>query len=210
MEEERFPLYKREPKPNVITNGQFVADDNSVHPSAFNVVVTGSKNDVGAGTKSISILNSSGCIVAPNLHGVTLFNCSGVTVTDSDVIYINNINQASISGTYTPTLTNTANVSASTAYQCQYYRQYGVVTVSGRVDVDPTLTATTTKLELSLPIASDFLSEENCGGVAFCPTVSGMGAAILAEKNNNTAMIQFLSGDVANNAMYFSFTYRII
>lgn len=98
METERFPLYKREPKPNVITNGQFVADDNSVHPSAFNVVVTGAKNDVGSGTKSISILNSSGCIVAPNLHGVTLINTSGVTVTDSDVTYINGVLQSSIAG----------------------------------------------------------------------------------------------------------------
>lgn len=210
METERFPLYKREPKPNVITNGQMVAEDNSVHPSSYNTVVTGAKNDVGSGTKNISILNSSGCIVAPNLHGVTLFNCSGVVVTDSDVIYINNINQASISGTYTPTLTNTANVSASTAYQCQYSRQYGVVTVSGRVDIDPLLTATTTKLELSLPIASDFVSEENCGGVAFCTNVSGMGSAIYAEKNNNTAIFQFLSSDINNMAMFFSFTYRII
>lgn len=89
METERFPLYKREPKPNVITNGQFVAEDNSVHPSGFNVIVTGSKNDVGSGTKNISIFNSSGCTVASGVHGVTLINTSGVVVTDSDTTYIN-------------------------------------------------------------------------------------------------------------------------
>lgn len=90
METERFPLYKREPKPNVITNGQFVADGNSVHPSALNVIVTGARNDIGAGTKNISVLNSSGCIIAPGVNGATLFNCSGVVVVDDDIVIIHN------------------------------------------------------------------------------------------------------------------------
>src|SRR5439155_66361 len=42
------------------------------------------------------------------------------------------------SGTYTPTLTNSVNVAASTAYTCQYLRVGSVVTVSGQMDIDPT------------------------------------------------------------------------
>jgi hypothetical protein len=46
-----------------------------------------------------------------------------------------------VSGSYTPTLVNVANLDASTAYSCQYVRVGSVVIVSGQVDVDPTAAA---------------------------------------------------------------------
>lgn len=57
------------------------------------------------------------------------------------------------SGTYTPTLTNVVNISASTAYQAQYLQVGNTVTVSGRVDIDPVVTATATQLGISVPVA---------------------------------------------------------
>lgn len=113
-------------------------------------------------------------------------------------------------GTYTPTLTNVANLDASTAYQCQYLRVGATVTVSGRVDVDPTLAATSTQLGISLPVASNFGAIEDCAGVAFASGIAGQGAAILADVANDRAQLQYVSGDVTNQGMYFSFTYQVI
>lgn len=114
------------------------------------------------------------------------------------------------SGTYTPTLTNVANLDASTAYLCQYMRIGSTVTVSGKVDIDPTLTATSTQLGISLPVASNFANAQNCGGVAFASGIVAQGAAILADATNDRAQLQFISTDTTNQAMYFTFTYQII
>lgn len=88
-DEERFPKINKQPKPNVITNGQFIAEGNSVHPSAQNVIVTGSRNVVGEGCKDIGIFNSSGCVVIAGVHGATLINTSGVIIGDHDQTYLN-------------------------------------------------------------------------------------------------------------------------
>lgn len=113
-------------------------------------------------------------------------------------------------GTYTPTLTNVANLSASTAYECQYSRNGNVVTVSGKVDIDPTLTATSTQLGISLPVASNLGAEEDCAGTAFCQSIAGMGAAILGDATNNRAQLQFVASDITNQSMFFIFQYSII
>ena len=69
------------------------------------------------------------------------------------------------SGTYTPTYTHVANVDATTAYSCQYLRVGDEVTVSGRVDIDPTTAAgTQVQIGVSLPIASNFANSNECGG----------------------------------------------
>lgn len=114
------------------------------------------------------------------------------------------------SGTYTPTLTNVANLDASTAYQCQYIRIGNTVTVSGRVDVDPTAGAASTQLGIALPVASNFGATEDCAGAAFASGIAGQGAAVLADTTNDRAQLQFVAGDTTNQAMYFTFTYQII
>lgn len=113
-------------------------------------------------------------------------------------------------GTYTPTLTNVANLDASTAYECQYMRVGNTVTVSGKVDIDPTLPATSTQLGISLPIASNLGAVEDCAGTAFASGIANQGAAILGDATNNRAQLQYISGDTTNQAMYFTFTYQVI
>lgn len=115
------------------------------------------------------------------------------------------------SNTYTPTLTNVANVAASTPYVCQYMRVGSTVTVGGKVDIDPSSATTLTQLGISLPIASTFAATENCGGSAAAPAVAGYSAGILADAVNHRAELDFTTAaDVANRSWYFSFTYRII
>ena len=114
------------------------------------------------------------------------------------------------SGTYTPTLTNVANLSASTAYICQYIRVGSVVTVSGQVDFDPTTTLTPTQLGISLPIASDFATATQCGGVAFSKLIASQGASILGDTTNNRAQLEYGCVDVTNQVHSFTFTYLIV
>lgn len=114
-----------------------------------------------------------------------------------------------VSGTYTPTLTGVTNVAASTAYQCQYIRVGAVVTVSGKVDVDPTA-AVATQLGISLPVASNLGALEDCAGTAAAPAVAGQSAAIYADITNDRAQMEWVAVDLANRSMYFTFTYEVI
>jgi len=117
---------------------------------------------------------------------------------------------ATTSGVYTPTLTNVGNASASTAYECQYLRVGNTVVVSGRVDVDPTLTVTSTQLGITIPIASNFGTTQDCAGTAFCNAIAGQGAAIFADTGNDRAQMEWIAGDVTNQALFFIFAYQVI
>lgn len=114
------------------------------------------------------------------------------------------------SGIYTPALTNVANLDGSTAFECHYIRVGNEVFVSGKVSVDPTAPASLTQLGIGLPIASNIAAEENCGGVAFAADIAGQGAAIRGDAANNRAEMAWIAGDVTNQAMHFSFAYRVI
>jgi hypothetical protein len=113
------------------------------------------------------------------------------------------------SGTYTPTLTNTTNLDATVAYQSQWLRVGNTVFVSGKVDIDPTAAGVTVDMGMSLPVASNFGSAEDCAGTGFCTAVQ-QGAAILADATNDRARWVFLVNDTANRSFYFSFGYRVI
>ncbi len=114
-----------------------------------------------------------------------------------------------LSGTYTPTLTNVANLDASTAYSCQYLRVGSVVTVSGRVDVDPTA-AVATQLGISLPVASNLANANECAGTGFASAIAGQGAAIRGDATNDRAEMVWTAVDITNQPMFFSFCYRVI
>ena len=124
----------------------------------------------------------------------------------ADVIAAMNI----ASGVYTPTLTNVTNLDGSTAFECQYMRVGSSVTVSGRVSVDPTLTATATELGISIPIASNFAGQGDCGGAAFAIGIAGQGAGIRADLTNDRAEMKWVATDVTDQSMFFIFMYQVI
>lgn len=116
-----------------------------------------------------------------------------------------------MSGTYTPTLTNVTNVTASTAYTCQWFRVGDVVTVSGKIDITPTA-AGLIQIGLSLPVASALTSDEQCAG-AGAPHTAGTGLRALAIRGDAANDRAILSSDVPNTtvtAWYFQFSYRVI
>jgi hypothetical protein len=123
--------------------------------------------------------------------------------------WMRSVKRAFVSDVYTPTLTNTTNLAASTAYECQYTQTQNVVTVTGKVDVDPT-GAGQCVLGFSLPIATTFDAVEQCGGTAAAPAVAGFVAAIYADVTNQRATFEWVAVDTANRSLYFTFSYRIL
>lgn len=114
------------------------------------------------------------------------------------------------SGFYTPTLTNVSNLAASTVYDATYMRVGNVVTVAGRVEIDPTNPATLTELGISLPIASNIAGLEGVCGTAAASNVAGQVAAIVGDAANNRAQLQYISSDITNQSMYYTYQYFII
>jgi hypothetical protein len=113
------------------------------------------------------------------------------------------------SGTYTPTITNVANVASSTAFECQWMRVGDVVTVSGKVVVDPTA-ATLTRIRMTLPIASDFGAEEDAAGTAGNRSTTGESGVIFADSTNDEVELRFTPSDTASNTLIFHYTYNRI
>jgi len=119
-----------------------------------------------------------------------------------------------LSGIYIPTLTNTTNVSSSTAYSLQYSRIGSTVTVSGRVGIFSTAASgAQTIINISLPIPSDFVAATNAGGAGSFisgTTANSTFTRIQADVANNNAIMDFNSNTITEQDIYFSFTYRII
>lgn len=112
-------------------------------------------------------------------------------------------------GTYTPSLTNTTNIDASTAFACQYMRVGNVVTVSGKVQIDTTTTGSTV-MGISLPIASTFATDNLCAGtgVSTSSTTTEAGR-ILGDTTNNRALWSHNAVTVTNLTWGFTFTYLV-
>lgn len=113
-----------------------------------------------------------------------------------------------LSGTYTPTLTAGANTGAATPFSCQYIRVGNVVTVTGRIDIDP-VAAVQTICDISLPIASNLTATNELAGTAVS-TIAQEAAPIYGEATNNRARIDYVATSTANHDMFFTFTYRVL
>lgn len=153
--------------------------------------------------KSSSILINENITAAGQVQLVCDGSTNWYAVSNAPSVY---------SGTYTPTLSNTTNIAASTAYVTQYMRVGDVVTVGGKVSIDVTTSATDFVLGVTLPIASAFTAEEQCGGtfiqnIGASPKETGF---IKADTTNDRAYFSGQSVGIANYAWYFSFTYLIV
>ena len=193
-----------------ISSNIILGNNNTLPNSAQRVLITGDNNRVGENARNVTILNSSGCVVLGDLGEVMILNSSGVTVTTSNTKVENNITTSGASGgTYTPALTNVANLDGSTSYTTFWFRVGTIIFVSGKVDVDPTTNSVSTQLRISLPIASDFSNEEECSGHA-TPNNTDRSALILADTTNNAALMTWNPNSNTNHVMAFSFSYRVL
>jgi hypothetical protein len=79
------------------------------------------------------------------------------------------------SGSYTPTLTNTTNVSSST-FTLAYWTQIGnIVTVTFSAAITPTVTTTPTTLTATLPVNTATTSQPGVGGGVLALNAGGLG-----------------------------------
>lgn len=166
------------------------------------------------GTSKNINLNATGTVVVTNGLTTDNTNTNFVTIDGSGNLEKTVLSGAIGSGTFTPTLTNGANVAASTAYSCQYMQVGGTVTVSGRVDIDPTSVATLTSLDMSIPVTSAFSAQNNCGGTGgntLSVSADASTGTIYANAANDRVTLDFVTGtDVANRGWFFTYTYTIL
>lgn len=179
------------------------------------------------GRSLIDDADATAARVTLNLGSIATQNANSVTITGGSITGITDLavtdggtgastalaarnNLGIFTGTYTPTLFNTTNVAASTAFVAQYMQVGNMVTVSGRVDIDPTNNNQQTILGMSLPVATNLATAEQCAGAINCATVAGASAAILGDPVNDRALIEFVSASVANQAFFFQFMYQVI
>ena len=113
--------------------------------------------------------------------------------------------------TWTPTLSNTTNVTASTAYQGQYIQVENTVHASVWLDADPTV-AGLCKIGLTLPIASNFASVQQCIGFGSSYVTAGPIELInvTADPVNKWANVEWNAAVLLNHGCLISFTYRVL
>ena len=143
---------------------------------------------------------------AANFTAATLTQGAGVTITNGN----NSITIASsnVESTYTPTLTNTTNIAASTAYTTHYQRVGDVVHVWGTVDIDATTLLTISEMGMSLPIASALGQIYDLAGTAAFEDNTAV--QIKGDVSNTRAVWRFIPQTATNNKYSFQFTYKYI
>lgn len=115
-------------------------------------------------------------------------------------------------GTYTPTLYNTTNVAASTAYAMNYRRVGSTVWVWGRVNIDITTTLASTVLGMTLPIASNFTDAylDLSGMLNAYDTDQSCNFTVVADIGNDRVLIANTGQVPVSNISYsVSFVYTI-
>ena len=172
--------------------------------------------DVTSGSEDIDLVFrtvASGAAAAEKVRITSDGRIYGTAIHNNAGPVTGTTNQYIASGTYTPTITNGINVASSTAHACQWLRVGNVVTVSGAVDIDPTLAASTdTSWKMSLPITTTFVSLFNLAGTYRMVGTPSDGGAIQAEIGGtaNLAVFEHLSTTLSASAFYFHFTYLIL
>ena len=174
-----------------------ITDLQSLNPWRFHYSNGNGHETEGALGASGTYLRSGGAAAAPAFAAPVMSEISDLPVLSS--------------GVYTPTRSAEANLDSNvTMSEAQYLRVGATVTVSGRFTADPTLTVTTTSFEITLPVASNIGAAEDVAGIAFCGAIAGQGAAIYGVAANDTAKVEWVSGDVTSQVWSYTFTYQVI
>lgn len=110
--------------------------------------------------------------------------------------------------TYTPTLTNTTNIAASTAYTTHYIRIGDWVNVWGTVDIDATAATTITEMGMSLPESSTVGQIYDVAGTASFEDNTSV--QIKGDVANGRAVWRFTPQSASNNKYSFHFSFKYV
>lgn len=149
---------------------------------------SGTPTRLGAGT-STYVLTSNGAGTAPSWQPAA----SG----------------GGTSGTFTPTITNSVNVSASTSHQCSYTRVGNVVHVQGIIEIDPTTASTGALVLMTLPLSNNFSTVYEGSGAGSSLLASGVIEPIVigAEPTLDLMALRIYPTTGENRSVYFVYTY---
>jgi hypothetical protein len=188
-------------------------------------VETSTGNQLASGSLPYSSFFGSKAAQATHLiaNGVVSFSISadGIPYGEGALIH-NNVSGAFTgstngyvcSGTYTPVMGASSNVSAHTFFAAQWMRVGNVVTVSGLLEMTCTAASTTTSMDWDLPIASNFAGNHQGTGTAVraSPLASSpLPAMILADPASNDIYITYKSDAVATSQIFsYTYTYLVI
>lgn len=150
------------------------------------------------------IVNSWAAITVSATTGIVSF-LKGLAIAEGPLI----------PGKFKPTLTNVTNVAASSdaTDSFTWSRLGNAITVSGFVNVTPTIGGAVTELAISLPVASDFANAHECAGHhGRVPTLTlpvDMGV-VIGDVTNNRARLIWMPTDTTASDRVVHFTYRVI
>jgi hypothetical protein len=141
----------------------------------------------------------------------SLQNSSGLSIARTAVTSPATTDGNVFSGTWTPTITNGINTASSTAFECLYMRVGSQITFAGQVAITPTLSATETRLTMSLPVASNFTVGRDAGGTFWSSTsaTQNQGGVILAESTADVLQFRLTPASITASTYYFSGSYRV-
>lgn len=115
-----------------------------------------------------------------------------------------------LDSTFTPTLSSSTNVTASTVRTCHIVRVGNRVTGSGTVDITPTAASgTATIFYLSLAIPSNFSTTYDASGTATRAGASYEPGFVQADVSGDKLMIRFSATNTASGQLNYTFTYLI-
>ena len=139
-----------------------------------------------------------------NSSGYNISYLQDKTYTLADSAYTN-------SGTYTPTLTNTTNISSSSLSQATYSRVGNIVHVNVAVSLTPTLSTTNTVLTIQLPQATATGTQSYIGqGTFFGNGASNLfSSGIVSIASTTTATFTFQSMALTSSNANIQFDYKI-
>jgi hypothetical protein len=152
------------------------------------------------------------------------FTCTGTAATctiDTGAIVTGDISDGTITlvdfdstaiqaGTWTPTLTGVANVTSSTAFQCQYLRAGLTASASCKIEVTATAGETLTRLGISLPSfnGSNFGAEEDCAGTAV--PANDLAAYVVGDATNDRCELKFTFASSGSYTFFATFVWQIL
>lgn len=114
------------------------------------------------------------------------------------------------SGTWTPTITLTANATAGATSTGQYMRVGSVVTASGSFSFSVTSGSLATEGRISLPVASSLANDYQLSGTAFSVAGNNIVGKVFGDATNDAAKFAFLDLVPGAHVFFYHFTYQII
>ena len=150
-------------------------------------------------------ITGAGAVTIPGTLGVTGL----ITATNAGIAVPTGAAGTCHSGTYTPTLTNGTNIASSSPQVMQFMRVGNTVTVGGYINIDTTATGASS-LRMSLPVASNFTSSVDAGGVGSRPSTAANDSwNMYANSATDDIQIDGYSTTTAAENLFITLVYQV-